>query len=353
MRQKLAIYPFFEELMPIMRHKNKIRDYELVYAIIPDGWETFSESDESFLGYICSEEKFYSENLIHSIDAFLLCLPIFNINYSLYHRITVLAEKHGKQIIYVFELEPVIRKLFMGQGICLRTEIADITPQTGIASIDVPVIMILGLGENCEKWDLQLELCDFFHHKGYRATLISSNPISQLLGYYTLPSSFDNSGLTFSQHVQKINSFIKKIEIKENPDVIILGVPGGILKYSHSVPNGYGYIPFLISNAVIPDLSILSLYSGNYTEQQLKEIQSTCYYRFGAEVNYFHISKKVCDYDFETKKLNYFSVDHSYLIENIIRPLENMNTFSISDSWSSQKVFEMIILELQNNVAIV
>ncbi|RRJ67111.1 TIGR04066 family peptide maturation system protein [Paenibacillus oralis] len=352
MRKKLAIYPFFEELMPVLQYKNKIRDYELVYAITPTGWESFSESGE-FSEYICSEERFYSENLIHSIDIFLLCLPMFQINSSIYHRIITLAEQYGKQIIYEIELEPIIKELFKGQGICLNPELSDITPSTEIVSIDVPVIMILGLGENCEKWRIQLDLRDFFHLKGYRASLISSNPISQLLGFHTLPSSLDNKGLIFSQQVQNLNSFIKKIELKEKPDVIILGVPGGILKYSNSVPNGYGYLPFLISNAVTPDLSILSLYGGNYTEQNIQEIKSTCYYRFGVVVNYFHISKKICDYNFETKRINYYSVDNSYLVENIVKPQQNKNTFNISDSTSTQMVFEMIIQELQNNVAAV
>lgn len=353
MKKKLAIYPFSEELMPILRHQNKIRNYELTYAIIPKGWESHDESRKQYMKYFCPEEKFYSENIINSIDAILLCKPVFQNDLSMYIRITDLAEKYNKQIMYVYELEREITKQNKKHWVCLKPEQVDTPQNSELFSIDVPVIMIFGLGENCEKWDVQLGLYDYFIQKGYNASLISSNGISQIMGLHNFPSCLDSPELTFSQQVKSLNAFIKKIELEEKPNLIILGVPGGIIKYSPTVPTGYGYLPFLISNATLPDISILSLYCGEYGAEHVKKIQSACFYRFSAKVNYFHISKKVCNYDLETKQMNYYSVDNPYLTEKIIRPQENLPAFNILDEQSREKVFENIMKELQNNIAAV
>lgn len=350
MKKRLAIYPFFEDLMPILRHKNKIQNYDLIHAIIPKGWETFDESEKQYMEYFCTEENFYSENYIDSIDAILLCIPVFQIDMSVYNRITNLAEKSRKQIIYVSELEQMMTELNIEPRMCLGPELESIAQKSELSIIDVPVAMILGFGENCEKWDLQLGLYDYFTQKGYKVSLISSNPISQLMGFHTFPN-LDSTDLTFSQQVKSMNSFIKNIELEERPHLIILGVPGGILKYSQTIPNGYGYLPFLISNAVVPDVSILSLFCGNYEDEYIKKIQSTCFYRFGITINYFHISKKVCNYNIETKQLNYYSLNHSYLIDNIIRTQENISAFNILDTYSTENAFKKIRYELQNNIA--
>ena len=351
MKKRLAIYPFYEELISVLNHKDKILDYEVVFAIIPKGWESHSEFTESNAECFCSEEKFYAENLIDSVDAFLLCKPIFEIDMSIYDRIIALGEKYRKQIIYVPELDSVITKTNNEQLICLQSEMPCILVNSELASIDVPVVMVLGLGENCEKWDVQLGLYDYFTQYGYKVSLISSNPLSRLMGNHNIPYDIDSTELTFSQQVKSINSFVKNVELEENPDVIILGVPGAILSHSQSVPNGYGHIPFLICNAVTPDLSILSLYCGKYEEKHIKEIKSTCYYRLGANVNYLHISKIACNYNFETRKMDYFSVDKSFLTDNIIRELESISSFNITDSHSREKVFKNIMQELQNNTA--
>jgi peptide maturation system protein (TIGR04066 family) len=352
-KKKLVVYPFFEEFLPILQHQNKIQDYELTYAVIPKGWEFDSELRKQYAEFFCPEEKFYSEKFIDLIDAVLLCRPVSLNDISIYDRMIALAEKYNKKIIYVPELEIELANPNMKQWICLRPEQVGTTKNSQLFNIDVPVVMILGLGENCEKWGVQLNLHDYFVKKGYKVSLISSNMISQIMGMHTLPDGLDSPNLTFSQQVIGLNAFIKKVELEDKPNLIILGVPGGIMKYSKTVPNGYGYLPFLISNAAAPDISILSLYCGEYSKEHLKEIQSVCFYRFNIRVDYFHISQKVCNYDFETKQINYYSVDNPYLTEKIIRPQETMPAFNILDEQSQKKVFDSILNELQSNVAVV
>lgn len=353
MKKKLAIYPFSDELSPIIRHKNKFQNYELVYAVIPKGWEFQNELLEEYVDLFCREERFFSENLMQSVDAILLCKPMLMYNTFIFERIIALAEKHKKQIIYDSELAVELNNQMKEQWICLKQDQINVTQTGDLFSIDVPVIMVLGIGENCEKLDIQMGLYDYFNQKGYKTTLITGNPIYQMMGLYTLPDCLDSPFLTFSQQVKSLNAFVKKIELTDNPKLIILDVPGGIIKYSKMITNGFGYLPFLISNAIEPDIAVLSLYCGEYGKEHIEEIQDYCFRRYGIRVNYFHISRKVNNYDFETKKINYFSVDPTYLAEKIIRPQETMPAFNILDEQSREKVFEDIMKELQSNIAVV
>ncbi|OPA73274.1 hypothetical protein BVG16_29795 [Paenibacillus selenitireducens] len=350
MKKKIAIYPFYKGLLPLLLEDGELHNYELTYAIVPKGWESFEEVEDKRKNLICDEESFYSEDLMSNIDVLLLCKPLFQVDKSIYSCITALAEEKGKHIIYVPELEPVFNHSGLEGWECLELESSCTTKSNELASIDVPVILIMGMGENCEKWDVQLKLCDSFRKEGYKISLISSNPLSRLMGYHTIPSCIDSTHLTFTQQVENINAFIKNIEQIESPDVIILGVPGGILKYSSAAPNGYGYLPFLVCNAVVPDITILSLYCGNYEETHLKEIKSTCLYRFGVNIDYYHISENVCLYNSEARQLEYYSVDHTYLAENISDFQADMLTFNSSNSDSREGVFKRIMRELQDNI---
>ncbi|MCL2054234.1 MAG: TIGR04066 family peptide maturation system protein [Oscillospiraceae bacterium] len=353
MKERLAIYPFSEEAMTLLRHQDKIEGYDITCAIIPKGWKSHFDEEQP-IKCLCSEDNFYLENLINNIDAVLLCKFKQLNDMSFYERIISAVQSNSKQIIYTPELESLVGRIDADNRVCLKPpESPSITNNDELFNIDVPVIMVLGVGENCDKLDTQLSIYDYFNKKGYKPKLISSNIISQIMGMSAFPDCIDNHKYTFLQQVKIINTFVKNIELKEKPELIIIGVPGGIMKYSKAVPNGYGYVPFLISNAIAPDVAVLSLYCGDYQEEKIKEIKSMCYYRMGVMANYFHISNKTCNYDIETKQLNYYPVDKPYLIENLIRPQENIPAFNVLDDRSREKAFEAIMKELQANIAVV
>ncbi|WP_449602959.1 TIGR04066 family peptide maturation system protein [Paenibacillus sp. Marseille-Q9583] len=353
MKKKLAVYPFHKGLMPLLLTESELQNFELMYAVVPKGWESFDEVDDTKKALICDEESFYLNDLINSVDVLLLCKPQFQVDESGYCRLTSLAEEKGKHIMYVAELKTVLNQSTIEGWECLNLEHPSISKQNALASIDVPVILIMGMGENCGKWNLQLKLSENFRNSGYKMSLISSNALSRLWGYHTIPDIIDGNDLTFSEQVESMNAYIKYIEQAENPDVIIIGVPGSILKYSTSVPNGYGYIPFLISNAVTPDITILSLYNGNYEESHLKEMKSTCLYKYGVNIDYYHISENVCLYNPEARQLEYYSVDYRDLVENNSYSHEGMHTFNLSNSTSQEEAFIRIISELQNNIPMI
>jgi len=351
MEEKIAIYPFHEELSTLFLHQDKIKNYELVYGILPTGWTNFDNYNHQ-KNYMRYESDFYSMGLIHNVDAVLLSKPKHYVDSTFYKQIVNLANEMNKKIIYESMLESVLGNVYTKESICLNAEPLTLTTYNEeLYSIDVPVVMVLGLGENCDKWNIQLGIYDYFNELGYKIQLISSSELSQLMDKHTLPSFADNPHLTFEQQVKAINAFVKNIETSNEADLIIIGVPGGILKYSKAISNGFGCIPFVISNAVTPDIAILSLYCGEYQQNHIQEIQSSCFYRFNFKVGYFHISNKVANYDIETRQLNYYSIEKEHMLKILTK--NNLGFFNIFDIKSTKQTLSNMLEELQNNIACV
>lgn len=352
MKKRLAVYPFTKELSFLLDNKSKLSGYELIYAVIPMGWEPFNNMREREGNIIIDEEQFLL-NGINLIDILILCKPVLGIDRSLFSSIIKIATEMNIDILYEAELRAVFAEIDYMNWSCLESDIApSLKSKSELSTIDVPVIQILSMGDQCEKLDIQLGISQFFSEKGYKPSLISSNPLSLLFGSKVYPKVLNSRELTFEQQVQAINSFIKEVEVNERPDLMILDAPGSTFKYNSYIHNGYGYIPFLISNAVVPDITIMSLYCGWYESQHLDEIKKSCFYKLGVNIDYFHLSSNVCQYNPEETRLDYFSIDNSYVSNLVQENKKNATFFNISDKNSCLEAYEKMYLELGNNIPI-
>ena len=80
---------------------------------------------------------------------------------------------------------------------------------------------------------------------------------------------------TMDSTIVKLYAPYKNICEKEKPDIILLGIPLGILPLNDYVQNEYGTIMFKITNAIRIDFLILSLYYEEYyNEKYIDEMQN-------------------------------------------------------------------------------
>ncbi|MNV42540.1 hypothetical protein D3C71_1342190 [compost metagenome] len=82
-------------------------------------------------------------------------------------------------------------------------------------------------------------------------------------------------------------------------------------------------------------------------------MKSTCLYKYGVNIDYYHISENVCLYNPEARQLEYYSVDYRDSLENNSYSQEGMYTFNLSNSTSQEEAFKRIISELQNNIPMI
>lgn len=171
-----------------------------------------------------------------------------------------------------------------------------INSEEGILNINVPVIMILGLSSETGKFSTQLEIKTNLEKMGYKVCLIGSRSYCEFLNFHSFPNFMSQSNYTESEKIYLFNRYIKDLEKIENPDVIVISVPGGIVPYDQKINNNFGITSFLVSQALTPDASVLCLYHEEYTSEYLSLIANTVKYRFGFEIDAFNIINRQIDW---------------------------------------------------------
>lgn len=82
----------------------------------------------------------------------------------------------------------------------------EIPPDTALRELDIPIISVMGMGPNTNKFYMQLALKKYFEEKGYQTLVVGSNELSTLFGVPMLPSSmFEN--ISFRQKILILNQY--------------------------------------------------------------------------------------------------------------------------------------------------
>lgn len=85
-----------------------------------------------------------------------------------------------------------------------------------------------------------------------RVSVVSTDINAELYGAHSIYHIL-HSSLSESAKIYAINSYLKSIELKEKPAIILVLILEPIVEYSETVPNDFGIIPFLLSKAIPTD----------------------------------------------------------------------------------------------------
>jgi peptide maturation system protein (TIGR04066 family) len=163
-------------------------------------------------------------------------------------------------------------------------------------AIETPVAVVLGFGEQTYKFEVQLAFREFLAMKGYRISQVGSRHYSACFGFHRLPDFLFSRACLDHEKVYMFNRFIKEIEIKEKPDLILLGLPGGVLKSNEILTNRFGLLAYEACSAVRPDLMVACIHYRDFMPEYFVELNAFCKYHLGAEVDAFHIAGKSVDW---------------------------------------------------------
>lgn len=269
MKEKAVLFPCDREFLTLAEY------------IDFDGYE--------ISGFCVLEDSNVIEDEVENIPVF----DIANIDYGLFDDIILIDEayhshtfiedgiRRGKKVVDVAEILKIGKENF--------NNISE--EQT----IDVPVVFVAGITHYTEKFHVQLALRKRLLDYGYKVSQIGSKQYSGLFGFHSFPS-FMVEPMDNTERILLFRKYVKYIEQKEQPDIVVIGIPGGIMAVNKKHHFDYGMTAYMISQAVEPDYVIMSmLYGKNYTEDQLEEINQTCRYKFNFEINSFHLSNALLD----------------------------------------------------------
>ena len=296
------IYPYSRCFSSYLRHIEHFDIYNIVAAVAPGKWI----KDTCDAGYIDSGEKIDIplstdfEYWLNKCDTVIWANYEYYENYDFYETVLLRIKNAmtvGKNIVCFEELtsddETTLREIAKSHNVTFVykqsdsnfDDCADLSEKN-----DVPVISVLGMAERCSKFDAELSLYRILCDKGYKVSLVSSKSNVELLGIQPFPS------FMFSHHyseIEKMNlfsNFVKNIIYHQRPDVIIIGIPGGIIPFNKQHNMHYGITAYEVLSIIKPDYTIVNVWADYVQAAILDDLVNICRYRYGIKINAIGVS---------------------------------------------------------------
>jgi peptide maturation system protein (TIGR04066 family) len=339
MMKKLLIFPFTKDMCPLVRYRDTLDGYDLISAV-PEkgfGWEgkDICELDGGKTTGFILGSSFETE--LKRCDTVLLNPDKTSLNKEERHKYEAFIKDAGKELLTLAKNAVSIFD-------------ADIF-QNKLKDVPVPVIMVMGLGENCQKFDIQIGLRKAFQKEGYKVAQYGTKKYSGLFGFDALPELPE---LTLEKKVYIYNHLFSEKYNIERPDVMIIGVPGGIMPYDACDYGRFGEDALALSYAGSPDAAVLSYYFTFPTKEYFELYRQLARFRFGIDNLFFHASNTNADEDKRHGKLSFLTLDSKVALNALAEHDIELppQIFNIFISESCERIYQSIIEELRQNIDI-
>lgn len=375
-KKDVLIFPYDLNFAPLLRWRDFKDMYNKIYLSSVIGWGLCG-NDASYADggpeiKILIQDKF--EEYLEKCDLVIFVEPDNYINYeqSLYPKIYN-AINAGKDIVCLLDLGEKVNEI---QNYCddknvkftyfkdLKSEMLkndlDLKREYGILDIDKPIIAINGVAENTNKFHLQLQVKSLLEEIGYKVTLISSRTYGEFFGIVSFPEFMFDKNISEVEKIYMFNRFVKHIELTHDSDVILIGVPGGIMQYNNQIDNNFGVVAFEVFQAITPDASILSIYHEMYTDEFFNMLENSVKYRLGFNIDAINVVNKQIDWvemiNANPHKISLLSLNSEFLNERI-KECENLTNIPLYNSIEEKnaKMLVKLLIDIlsQNESAII
>ncbi|MCL2313621.1 MAG: TIGR04066 family peptide maturation system protein [Firmicutes bacterium] len=370
----MAIYPYSPEFDPVLHYSHLLQPQYTIKALIsPNGWGyignkftiTYSDKSET-LNVVASFDEI-DENIncifipdFKSIEKFEKVV-LDNIKSFLPHLEKVIYCAHFNEenlknlkiLCQKIELEiPSEKRESYNYGIEIPKNY-----DNHIEEFTVPIIVIAGLWENLDKFYTSLCLRDKFLKSGYSISQVGSRDYCEMMGFHSFPSFMLNHNIDAEQKIILFNLYIKKIIEIENPDIVIITIPGAIQSFNAKYTNRFGILPFLTFKALTVDYLIMCTFCDIKNEEFLNIISTSCVYKFDCSVDCFHLANMFIDLSDTTEKNKIIStiIPRIEITRTIIDNYTNCQNLIVNvyDETGKEKLFNNIITKLTNDYDVV
>lgn len=296
------IYPYSRCFAPYLRHIEHFKLFNVVAAVTPGKWA----KDKCDAGYIDSGEEI-GIPLSTDFDFWLSkCDTIIWANYEYYENYDFFeavllrikkAMSVGKNIVCFEELssedESDLRKIAEANNVMFVYKHGD-SDLDNCANIsdksNVPIISILSMAENCLKFDAELSFYRMLCDKGYKVALVSSKNNAELLGIHSFPSFMFSRHYSEMEKINLFSNYVKSITFYQRPDVIIIGIPGGMIPFNKIHDMHYGITAYEVLSIIKPDYTLVNVWMDYLSKTIIDDLVNICRYRYGIKMNAIGVS---------------------------------------------------------------
>ncbi|MEC0331737.1 TIGR04066 family peptide maturation system protein [Paenibacillus macerans] len=264
MKKNTTLLLLDRETIPLVRFKNNLIDnMNIRNVVVLEGWgvqnlyDVDYRDDDRFIQFYNTESEFDVGTLIIS-EPHRYCifernvLPFIEKNRATIERIICNWNSQSKGL----------------EELCIKNKIEFYKSEYEEMDIDVsnkvlyqlrvPIVYIASLSEMSDKFACQMKIYNYFKEKGYNVQLIGTKSYSNLLGIRSFPAFMFENKLSNTEKIIAFNHYLKLIEDTDNPDLIIVGIPGEVNGFINGISGHFDDIQYLVSNAAKPDITVLS-----------------------------------------------------------------------------------------------
>jgi len=308
----VGVYPYSSEFDPLIRHANLLDpSFQIVALIAPTGWGMTGKqiTNEAQDGKWIVASEF--EPFLSNIDT--VFIPDFHVDENVETKIIKKLEvviPNLQRIICAANL--AVRNKEHLKALCVQSGcmfedlntqreleeyglVKQIAQHPSIHPINTPILVISGLWEETDKFELSLALREMFVKDGYNITQIGSRNCCELFGFHSFPDFMFDKHTDATDKIVYFNQWIKRLESIEKPDIIVLAVPGALQNLSEQVTRGFGVLPHIVFQAVVADFFLFCTMYGADSIEPLQELSTMCKHKFGCEIDMFHMANTYFD----------------------------------------------------------
>lgn len=219
-----------------------------------------------------------------------------------------------------------------------------------VEPLGIPVVVIAGVWEKTDKFEISLSLRERFMRDGYKVSQIGSRPGCEMLGFHSFPGFMFQKNLDGIDKIIYLNRWIIQMVKNEQPDLVLITVPGAMQDFNEKFTRGFGVLHHLVFQAVMPDEILMCTFYLRESTKVLEDLSMSCKYRFGAPVDIFHMSNLFIDL-LESEERNCIVTNSIYremVSETVARNFSNSSVpvFNGVDSEECNRMYEMLIQKL-------
>lgn len=353
--KRVTIYPFNGDFIAFVKFSNKYSDiFRVTELVAPKGWGVNGKDagvmyNKPQVGLIVSDDL---NRALENSDILMIAENKFNENF---HPIIISniinAIERKKDIICTMKLSckeiELLKQISTKFGVRFTYSPEETVweyvkdtlciQSSKLYSPQAVVVFVGELLDGIDGFDVLLSVTDYLKSSGFKTLTIGARSYCELLGLLSLPSIITQTDISDNEKINYFNRYIKYLDEKEKPDIFIIQLPGGMMKYNDHFTNGFGVTPYIMSQAVQGDYFILSTQYDTPDTKFYNMLSNNFTYRFGFEIDCIHMSNAYIDFpdSIGSGKLTYLYIEQQLLDSTIKQyyeeseiPIYNIDNFS-------------------------
>ena len=313
-KKKLVLFPMTRDLCTVVRFKHLLgaKGYTLLAAMVPSfmglvGLDASKLDGGNPIGFPLSG---YADSLVEDCDAIYLDYSPNLPAPSAYQLVMDVAKKLGKDILLSRQLS--VKLGLIPEYLPMSNQPIPITLQ----ECPVPVVSVLTQGHNTNQFAFELALNEYFTTKGYQVAHISPHNIGPLFGLAPYPDCLYENREAYEKTLL-LNQYIKETVTTTQPDLLIIGIPGAIMKYNSQNLLGLGTLPYAVGNAIRSDVSVYCAHYAKNVKEYLQMVTNYCNYRLNSVPEIFDLANVTVSVDDNTTELDYVTLPIRHVTQSL------------------------------------